>query len=62
MTFDHGETEIIVCSSKKMVSGKNVKRMLNGAPFTKKGRAMARPNYFKSLVGGKGIEPSTPAV
>lgn len=62
MTFDHGETEIIVSEPRKTVLKKNVKRMLNGAPFEKKGRAPARPKLLISLVGGTGLEPATPAV
>jgi len=63
MTFDHGDTEIIVArKGTRVPSEKNVNRALTNVPEKGKGRVTTRPNSLKLLVGGRGFEPPTPAV
>jgi integrase len=63
MTFDHGDTEILVArKGGRVPSEKNVNRALTNTVEKRKGRAGTRPNSLKLLVGGRGFEPPTPAV
>jgi len=61
MTFDNGDTEILVAGTLTTPGGTGAKSG-QPAPQNKKRTAGGKPKSLISLVGGRGFEPPTPAV
>ncbi|MGO9117629.1 MAG: tyrosine-type recombinase/integrase [Desulfomonilaceae bacterium] len=63
MTFDHGETEILVASWKdEGQAEKTCTKSVQDDRQKKRSCSNMTPNQLKLLVGGRGFEPPTPAV